>query len=55
MKILYLFRNKPDETVNTLIDLQRKDHEVMSVELGGSASYNEIVAMIEQADRVISW
>ncbi len=55
MRVLYILRDEPDETVSKLIEFHGKDHEVNVVRLGEDISYDELVDKIFQYDKVISW
>ena len=56
MKILYIFNDGPDEKAMTLIEEQKNDNEVETVDLTNKeTSYDELVDKIEQCDKVISW
>ena len=56
MKILYIFNDGPDEKATKLIEEQKKDNEVETVDLTNKGiSYDELIDKIEQCDKVISW
>jgi hypothetical protein len=56
MKILYIFNDGPDEKARKLIEEQRNDNEVETIDLTNKeTSYDELVDKIEQCDKVISW
>jgi hypothetical protein len=56
MKILYIFNDGPDEKATKLIEEQKKDNEVETVDLTNKGiSYDELVDKIEQCDKVSSW
>jgi len=54
MKILYLLRNAPDDTVNKLIEEQKTSHEVSVMRINDK-NYDQIVDAIFSHDKVISW
>ncbi|MCK4586138.1 MAG: hypothetical protein KAU29_02290 [Gammaproteobacteria bacterium] len=56
MKILYIFNDGPDEKATKLIEEQKNDNEIETVDLTNKeTSYDELVDKIEQCDKVISW
>lgn len=56
MKILHILREEPNESVRRIIDLQSTDNEVKTVELyKGSMDYEELLELIFDYDKVISW
>lgn len=56
MKILYIFKNGPDEKATKIIEEQKKDNELETLDLNNKEiSYEELVDKIEQCDKVISW
>lgn len=54
MKILYILSSEQDDTVKGLIEIQRKSHEVISVEIE-KVSYDDLIDLIFSSDKVISW
>lgn len=56
MKILHILSDGVDENAKTIIDAQKKEHEIEIVDLTQKViSYDELVDKIEQCDKVISW
>jgi hypothetical protein len=55
MKILYIFKQEPDETAKTFLKIHSYEHMVTVVNLEQEKDYNHIVELIENNDRVISW
>lgn len=56
MKILYLLKEDPDETIQQLIALQASSHNIKLVELYKlEFSYEELVDLIFAYDQVICW
>ena len=55
MKILYILRSKPDDTVNKIIDVHKKSNEVTVININDNKNYDEIVDLISSNDKVISW
>jgi len=55
MKILYLLRQDPDETVKRIMDMHKKDNEVTVVDIRVDKDYNQIIDLIATADKVIPW
>lgn len=55
MKILYLLRNQPDATGNTLIEEQKKANEITLININENKNYDEIVDAIASHDKVIAW
>lgn len=54
MKILYILTSEQDEIVKKLIELQKKDHEVISLDIE-KVSYDDLIDLIFSSDKVISW
>ncbi len=55
MKILYLMKQEPDETVAEVIAEHRRTHEVTVVDIREERNYDRIVDLIADSERVISW
>ena len=56
MNILYIFNDGPDEEATKLIQEQKKDNEVETIDLTNKElSYDELVDKIERCDKVSSW
>lgn len=55
MKILYLMRQEPDETVRKIMAEHRKAHEVIVVDIREDKDYARIIDLIESSDKVVSW
>ena len=55
MKVLYLLRNKPDATGTTLIEENKKSHEVTIIDINENKNYDDIVDAIASHDKVIAW
>ena len=56
MNILYIFNDGPDEKATKLIEEQKKDNEVETLDLTNKEiAYDELVDKIEQCDKIISW
>ncbi|MGW8271774.1 MAG: hypothetical protein ACWGN7_00140 [Thermodesulfovibrionales bacterium] len=55
MKILYLLKQDPDATLSTIMEVHRRNHEVTVIDLRSDSDYDQIVAQIETADKIISW
>jgi hypothetical protein len=55
MNVLYLMKQRADETLGKIMDVQRKKHQVAVVELGKNRDYEHIIGLIVSCDKVISW
>jgi len=55
MKILYILKQAPDETLKRIIKEQEKSHEVTVITLSEESDYRAIVTAIEECDKVICW
>jgi hypothetical protein len=55
MKILYLLKQDPDDTLNIFMNTHRWDHEVNVIDIRIDTNYSQIVELIEKSDKVISW
>ena len=55
MNILYLLRKTPDDTVNQLIEEQKKSNNVSVISIIDNKNYDEIVEAIFSNDKIISW
>lgn len=55
MKVLYILKGEPDETVKKLIDAHSKSNKVEVVVLAKGISYDGLVDDIFNYDKVISW
>ena len=55
MKILYLLRREPDQTVKRLIEEHGRTEEVTFVDVRSEKDYDRIVDLTFSHDRVISW
>jgi hypothetical protein len=55
MKVLYLIKQDPDETLKKMMDEQKKSNEVTVVDIRENKDYGQIVDLMAQSDKVISW
>ena len=55
MKILYILRGEPCETLKVLIEQQGIDNDVSVFDLRENKDYAGLFEMIENSDKVISW
>ncbi len=55
MKILYLIKQEPDETLKKIMEEQMKFNKVAVVNLKENKNYDQIVDLIFSHDKVISW
>lgn len=55
MKILYVLKSEPDETVKKLIETQRAGNEIKVLELYSGFSAAELLEDVEKAEKVICW
>jgi hypothetical protein len=55
MKILYILKTEPEDSINKIIEEHKKDNHVEVINMSDDKDYNYIIELIEKADRVISW
>lgn len=55
MKILYLIKQTPDETLRKFIEEHERANDVAIVNINEDKDYDRIVDDINSADRIISW
>jgi len=55
MKILYIYHNEPDETVESFMKEQEKDNEIDVFDLRASKDYARLLDLMEASNTVISW
>ena len=55
MRILYLLKDDPDETLLHFMDIHKKAHSVDVIDLREGNNYIRIMERIEKSDKVISW
>jgi hypothetical protein len=55
MKILYIVKQKPDATLNKIMEVHKKGNDVMVVNLKENKDYGKLVDLIFSSDKVISW
>lgn len=55
MKILYLLKQDPDDTLSKIMEVHRRNHEVIVIDLRSENDYDDVIARIEEADKIISW
>lgn len=55
MKILYILKREPSESVRKIIEVQSSENEVKVLRLHESMDYKELVEDIFGSDRVICW
>ena len=55
MKILYILKQHPDETLNTFIEEQKKENELTVLDIRENKDYIQAMKFIESHDRVICW
>ncbi len=55
MKILFLLTRSADETLETIIKETQKEHHLTIFDLSTNKDYEQIIALIESCDKVISW
>ena len=55
MKILFILRKEPDNTIKTIMAESTKESEVSIVDLREDQDYDALVDRIETCDRVITW
>lgn len=55
MRVLYLVKEDADRTLNTLIEENRKSHDVTVIDLRAHKGYGHVVDQILDCDRLITW
>lgn len=55
MKVLYILKQEPDETLKTVMEEHKKAGDVTVVDLRKDKDYDRIVDLIAESDKVISW
>ena len=55
MNILYLMKSAPDETIRNILEVQKSEHTITTVDLGEDRGYDRTVDLIFSSDRIISW
>ena len=55
MNILYLLKHEPDKTLSAIIEQHNKENEVQIVAIRKEKNYAQIVDLIAECDKVISW
>ncbi len=55
MKILYILRQEPDKTLTEIMEIHRITHEVNVIDIRENKNYAQIIELIENNDKVISW
>lgn len=55
MEILYLIKQKPDETLMKMIIEQEQNNQIKLIYLDLEKDYERILDNIEACDKVISW
>jgi len=55
MKILYLIKQELDETAKKIIEEHKNAHEVAIIDIKENKNYDQIVDLIANSNKVISW
>ena len=55
MKILYILKQDPDETVTEFMEAHRISNEVHVIDIRENKNYAQVIGLIENSDKVISW
>jgi hypothetical protein len=55
MNILYLMKRAPDETIRNIIETQKSEHTLTTVNLGENTDYDRIVDLIVSSNSIICW
>lgn len=55
MKIVYILKQEPDQTVQAIIDETSGQADVTVVRLTKYRDYDSLVDLIENCDRVVTW
>jgi len=55
MNILYLMKRAPDETIGNILEVQKSEHTITTVNLGEERDYDRIVDLIVSSNSIICW
>jgi hypothetical protein len=55
MKILYLLKQDPGETLKAFISVHQNSHDVSVIDIRENKNYSQLVQMVEECDKIISW
>ena len=55
MKIAYLLKQNPDNTLRDIMEKHKESHEIITLDIRVNKDYDQIVDVIEQCDKIISW
>ncbi len=55
MKILYILKQDPDETLNSIMNEHKASNDVTVIDLRENKNYDQIIDLISENDKVISW
>ena len=55
MKILYILKQDTNETLNTIMNTHKASDEVTVIDLAKNKDYDQIIDLITEQDRIISW
>ena len=55
MKIVYLIKQDVEKTTHTILEENRKDHDVTVIDLREDRDYEAIVSQIASCDLVLTW
>jgi hypothetical protein len=55
MKILYILKQDPDDTVTDFIEAHRRSNEVNVIDIRQNKNYSHTIDLIENSDKIISW
>jgi len=55
MKILYLLKQDPGDTLTEFIAEHSKSHEVKVIDIRENKNYVQLIELIENNDKLIAW
>ncbi len=55
MKVLYILKQDPDATAQTIIDEQKQIADVTVVDMRTDKNYDGIIDLVTKSDKIISW
>mgnify|MGYP000088429567 CR=1 FL=1 len=55
MKILYILKEEADGTLQRLLEVHRKGHELQVLKLQELQDYEHLLELLEGAEKVICW
>jgi hypothetical protein len=55
MKLLYILKKEPTDTVNNMIESHIKKAEVTVIDMRENKNYEEIIDKVFENDKVVTW